>query len=115
MGGIQAIDQRLAVLQAQAEGRRLEPAEATQATPMRGGVDPDSRVDFGALLQQVIGSMNEEQQHASSLKEAYETGKINDLASVMLESQKASTAFLGLATVRNRIVDAYQEINRMPL
>ena len=115
MGGIQAIDQRLSMLQAQAEGRRLEPAEANQATPMRGGVEPDSRVDFGALLQQVIGSMNAAQQHADGLKEAYEAGRINDLATVMLENQKASTAFQGLSAVRNRIVDAYQEINRMPL
>lgn len=115
MGGIQAIDQRLAMLQAQAEGRRLERAAASQVASMRGGVDQGSRVDFGALLQQVIGSMNAAQQHADGLKDAYEAGRIDDLASVMLENQKASIAFQGLSAVRNRIVDAYQEINRMPL
>lgn len=117
MDRIQAIDQRMAVLQAKAQGQA---AASLAPDQLLDGISPSpspspQRVDFGALLQQIMETMNAEQQHADGLKEAYEAGRIDDLAAVMLENQKAITAFQGLSAVRNRLVEAYQEINRMPL
>lgn len=117
MDRIQAIDQRMAALQATAQGHKAASLAPDQLHNITNPSQSPSagRVDFGSLLQQVMETMNAEQQHADGLKEAYEAGRINDLAAVMLESQKAITAFQGLSAVRNRLVDAYQEINRMPL
>jgi flagellar hook-basal body complex protein FliE len=117
MDRFQAIDQRLASLYATAQGDRAAGIGGQQSHALSSAspMPNTERVDFGALLRQVVGTMNNEMQHADGLKDAYEAGQIKDLAAVMLENQKAITAFQGLSAVRNRLVDAYQEINRMPL
>lgn len=117
MDRIHAIDQRMASLYATAHGDSPTAISGQQSPSLTRAnlASKTEKVDFEVLLQQVIGSMNTEMQHADRLKDAYEAGQIKDLASVMLESQKAITAFQGLSAVRNRLVDAYQEINRMPL
>jgi flagellar hook-basal body complex protein FliE len=75
----------------------------------------NTRVDFGALLKGLIDQVNDQQQYSSSMKEAYQLGKERDLAQVMLASQKADIAFNAMTQIRNRLVDAYQEIMRMPI
>jgi len=72
--------------------------------------------DFGQLLKQGIDSVNQSQQSASAVADAYERGASGvDLARTMLETQKASVEFRALAEVRNRLVSAYQEIMNMPI
>jgi flagellar hook-basal body complex protein FliE len=48
--------------------------------------------------------------------QGFETGTSNaSLAEVMIQMQKSSLAFEGMTQVRNRLVDAYQEIMNMPI
>jgi flagellar hook-basal body complex protein FliE len=75
----------------------------------------NAKVDFGALLKGLVDQVNNQQQYSSSMKEAYQLGKERDLAQVMLASQKADIAFNAMTQIRNRLVDAYQEIMRMPI
>ena len=72
--------------------------------------------DFGKLLRQGLDSVNGTQQSATRVADAYERGAPDvDLTQVMLETQKASVSFRGLAEVRNRLVNVYQEIMNMPI
>jgi len=72
--------------------------------------------DFGQLLKQGIDAVNQTQQNASAVADAYERGANGvDLARTMLETQKASVEFRALAEVRNRLVNVYQEIMNMPI
>ncbi len=75
----------------------------------------NASVDFGALLKGLIDQVNDQQQYSGSMKEAYQLGTERDLAQVMLASQKADVAFNAMTQIRNRLVDAYQEIMRMPI
>ena len=60
--------------------------------------------------------MNQTQQHATALAAAFERGTPGvELPQVMLEMQKASVSFRALTEVRNRLVNAYQEIMNMPI
>jgi len=71
---------------------------------------------FGALLKQGIDAVNQTQQTAAALADAWERGTPGvDLAKVMIESQKASVSFRALTEVRNRLVSAYQDIMNMPI
>jgi len=71
---------------------------------------------FGQLLKQGIDAVNQSQQAASTMADAYERGAGNvDLAQVMLESQKASVSFRALTEVRNRLVTVYQDIMNMAI
>ena len=71
---------------------------------------------FANVLRQGIESVNQAQQSASSLATAFERGTPGvELPDVMLEMQKASVSFRALTEVRNRLVNAYQEIMNMPI
>jgi flagellar hook-basal body complex protein FliE len=72
--------------------------------------------DFGQMLKQGIDAVNQTQQAASAVADAYERGVPGvDLARTMLETQKATVEFRALAEVRNRLVNVYQEIMNMPI
>jgi flagellar hook-basal body complex protein FliE len=72
--------------------------------------------DFAKLMQKGIDSVNQSQQTANNLATAFEKGVPGvELPQVMLEMQKASVSFRALTEVRNRLVNAYQEIMNMPL
>ncbi len=69
---------------------------------------------FSSLLTQSVDKVNELQQQSSKVKEAFEMGDTNvQLSEVMIASGKAGVAFQGMVQVRNRMLEAYQEIMRM--
>ncbi|MFK7159758.1 flagellar hook-basal body complex protein FliE [Marinospirillum sp. MEB164] len=71
---------------------------------------------FATMLRQAIDNVNGHQQTASDLRTRYELGDPDvDIVNVMVASQKASVAFDAMSQVRNRLVNAYQEIMRMPV
>ncbi len=71
---------------------------------------------FAQLLKQGIDSVNQSQQTAGALADAWERGTPGvDLAKVMIETQKASVSFRALTEVRNRLISAYQDIMNMQI
>jgi flagellar hook-basal body complex protein FliE len=71
---------------------------------------------FGDLLRKSLDSVNASQANAATLADNYERGVGNvDLATVMIESQKATVSFRALTEVRNRLVNVYQDIMNMPI
>ena len=112
-----AIDQVLAQirsLSAQASSgiKPLAPA-AINSPGSTGGVPA---AGFGELLKQGIDSVNQSQQSAGAMADAWERGVSGvDLARVMIESQKASVSFRALTEVRNRLVTVYQDIMNMSI
>ncbi|MCF7966989.1 MAG: flagellar hook-basal body complex protein FliE [Methylobacter tundripaludum] len=72
--------------------------------------------DFAAMLKQSIGAVNDTQQTAGKMAEAFEQGDTNvSLAEVMVASQKASVSFQAMLQVRNKLVEAYQDVMNMPM
>ena len=72
--------------------------------------------DFGLLLQQALGNVNELQGAANALRTRFDMGdKSVDLAEVMIAGQKSSIAFEATVQVRNKMVEAYKTIMNMPV
>ena len=72
--------------------------------------------DFAAMLKQSIGAVNDTQQTAGKMTEAFETGDASvSLAEVMVASQKATVSFQAMLQVRNKLVEAYQDVMNMPM
>ena len=72
--------------------------------------------DFANLLKNSVDHIAGMQNQASALADAYQSGdKSVDLTKVMLEVQKASLAFRAMTEVRNKLVDAYQQVMNMPV
>lgn len=71
---------------------------------------------FADMLGQAINKVSETQQASNQLATAFEIGKSGvDLTDVMVASQKASVSFQALTQVRNKLVQAYQDIMQMPV
>ncbi|MXP27654.1 flagellar hook-basal body complex protein FliE [Porphyrobacter algicida] len=85
-----------------------QPAPAATGTTETGGPS-----DFAGVLRQSLESVNASQNEASRLSEAYERGEVTDVAKVMLARQEAGVAFETTLQVRNKLLNAYQEIMRM--
>ena len=91
-------------LQARASGVAEAPAAAPLAKPS----------EFANLLKTSVDHIAGMQNQATALANAYEAGdKSVDLTKVMLEVQKASLAFRAMTEVRNKLVDAYQQVMNM--
>jgi flagellar hook-basal body complex protein FliE len=81
-----------------------------------GAAGPAGGVDFAKLLKQSIDGVAQMENRADSLADAYEAGaKGVDLTKVMLEVQKAGLAFRAMTEVRNKLIDAYNQVMNMPV
>ena len=71
---------------------------------------------FSNVLKQGLDQVNQAQQRSTDLATQFERGVPGvELPQVMLEMQKASVSFRAITEVRNRFVNAYQEIMNMPI
>lgn len=72
--------------------------------------------EFGKMLTQALDGVNGLSKQSSSLQEAYLRGDEGvDLAKVMIAMNKSSVATEALVQTRNRLVQAYQTIAKMPV
>lgn len=72
--------------------------------------------DFAALLRQGIDQVNQSEQTASQLADAYTRGTPGvELPQVMVQMQKASVSLRALTEVRDRLVSAYTDIMNMQM
>ena len=68
---------------------------------------------FKDVLMKNIEQVNRLQQDAARAIEDLHTGRRDDLDGVLIAKQKADLAFQMLQQVRNKLVDAYEEVRQM--
>jgi len=68
---------------------------------------------FVDILRDSIRRVNELQIEADKAIAELATGKNRDIARTMIAVEKANIAFQMMTQIRNKIVEAYQEIMRM--
>lgn len=89
--------------------------EAPAVIPATGAGQPGVQ-NFGQILQQSINKVSEQQAVSQDMVTAFQTGTGNaSVAEVMIAMQKASLSFTAMTQVRNKLVEAYQEIMNMPI
>lgn len=90
-------------------------AAGASSFPTRSAAPAPGAGSFGDLLKGLVEEAND--QHASSdqLVESLAKGEPTDVHRVMMAMTEADLSFRMLLEVRNRLVDAYQEIQRMPV
>jgi flagellar hook-basal body complex protein FliE len=85
-------------------------SEAGAAPPTRG---PAPAAGFADTLTMALQQVNAVQERSSRMQVAYERGTVTDIAQVMLARQEAGIAFEATLQVRNKLLNAYQDIMRM--
>ena len=71
--------------------------------------------EFGKVLEAALGQIQNSRNEATSAVQQFLSGETEELHSTVLAAQRAELAFeLGLQ-VRNKILQAYQEVMRMQM
>jgi flagellar hook-basal body complex protein FliE len=70
---------------------------------------------FGGLLHEAIEKVNHIQLQASQAVDALVTGQTQNVHQTMIALQQADVSFQLMMQVRNKLVTAYEEIQRMQL
>lgn len=113
---IDAVLAQIRAMQSQVRGAGVPPSEISQAAAGVGGAAQSPASSFSNVLKQGLDQVNQTQQSAANLATQFERGVPGvELPQVMLEMQKASVSFRAITEVRNRFVNAYQEIMNMPI
>ena len=98
-------------------GTGLVPTSPTR--PMSGaapsGSDPVGAVGFGEYLRNAIGDLNAIQQDSAQMTDDFIAGRTDSIHEVMITAEKASIALQLTLEIRNKVLEAYQEINRMQI
>ncbi len=91
----------------------ITPIQLPQITQAPGGAGQPG--EFQSALSSAINSLESQQNTAADSIQKFLTGETEDLHTTALAAQKAELSFeLGLQ-VRNKVVDAYQEIMKMQM
>lgn len=80
------------------------------------GTPATSAPGFAQTLSNAIDKVSQTQARAGNLQQAFELGDPRaDLARVMVAMQQSQVAFRATVEVRNRLVQAYQDVMNMPI
>ena len=82
-------------------------------TPELAGSQNAGEGNFVEALADAIGKVEQYRQQAHAGVESFLSGETEDLHQVALQTQQADLAFEMFLQVRNKVVQAYQEVMRM--
>lgn len=99
---------------------QFNPSLLTQNLTQQAGLDQTNASvqstgnrSFQAVLKDSFDEVNRLQDDADKAINALSTGQTDNMADVMTAVQKADLAFKTLLQIRNKLLDAYNEVNAM--
>jgi len=98
--------------QDQIAGSRPSGVGQDQAAELKG---PSFSQQFSEAMVDTLKEVSDVQQSAAGLSEAYQAGGDVPLTEVVIAMQKSSLAFETTLQVRNKVLQAYQDIMNMPV
>ena len=66
-------------------------------------------------MSQKVTAINTDQNTSSALMRAVDSGQSDDLVGAMVATQKASLSFSAMVQIRNRLVQAFDDVMKMPI
>ena len=96
---------------------KITPLNLQQTLPRMaaegGGKAREGGIDFKAGLNRAIDGLNRVQNEADDMVAKMVTGEVEDIHQVVLAVEKANLSMQLAVQVRNKVVEAYQEIMHM--
>ncbi|MEM2146787.1 MAG: flagellar hook-basal body complex protein FliE [Candidatus Jordarchaeaceae archaeon] len=86
-----------------------------EVNPKKENSDDKKSVSFGEALRDFIQSVNNAQVKADKKVEDVVRGNSDDLAGAITALEESSLQFQLLIEIRNKLLEAYQEINRIQI
>lgn len=89
------------------------------AAPLRtdgAGVSPSAApADFGSVFDKMVSAVDAKQREASEITRKVLLGDNDQLHQSVIAMQEAGVAFQLMVETRNKVVESYQELMRMPV
>ena len=86
----------------------------TQTNPKSTSTTPyEAQNSFASVLKKSIEEINTTQQESAVMTQKLVLGENVDIHNVMITSQKASITLQAAMEIRNKAIEAYQEMMRM--
>lgn len=85
------------------------------AAPVKTTTDAASAVSFKDLLLDALENVNALEQESNRITEDFIAGNTDSIHDVLIATTKANIATSFVLEVRNKVLDAYQEIMRMQI
>jgi flagellar hook-basal body complex protein FliE len=79
------------------------------ATPQTG----NPATSFADTLKEAVGTVNQLQKDSDKQGQLLATGKTTNIPEVMMAAEKADIALRMMVQVRNKIIEAYQDVMKM--
>lgn len=89
--------------------QKLESPSQNKATPH------EVQKKFSQVLNDAIQKVNETQVQSDVMTEKLINGQAENLHDVMIAAEKAAITLQLTLEIRNKVIEAYQEVMRMPL
>ncbi|MDF2724126.1 MAG: flagellar hook-basal body protein FliE [Paenibacillus sp.] len=68
--------------------------------------------DFGAFLNDAMNSLNKQQASVDTLNDKFVIGEIADVHQLTIAAEKLSLSLEMTVQIRNKVIEAYQEVMR---
>ena len=91
------------------------PIEVSEIHPPGASGDSAAASGFMGSLTEAISHINDAQSGASQAVDALVTGQTTNIHQTMVALQQADVSFQLMMQVRNKLVSAYEEIQRMQI
>ncbi len=91
-------------------GKTFSELRKQRITPQKTDANEAS---FGDTLTQAMNKVNDMQKNADKQMQAMATGEQTNISEVMIAAEKADIALKLMMSVRNKVIDAYQEVMKM--
>jgi flagellar hook-basal body complex protein FliE len=89
------------------------------ATPLRtdgAGASPSAApADFGTVFDKMVSAVDTKQKEAAAITRQVLLGENDQLHQSVIAMQEAGVAFQLMVETRNKVVESYQELMRMPV
>jgi len=101
---------QMRVMAAKAQSPTQAPAQAPTEVGAAQGVD------FSNVLKNSINAVNEVQQASGDLRKRFDMGDTSvSMVDIAVAGEKSKVAFTAMTQVRNKVVQAYQDVMSMPI
>jgi flagellar hook-basal body complex protein FliE len=92
--------------------KEIRNSNASIPSPAAPGASEGSKT-FADTLKDAVNSVNQVQKESDVKMQELATGKTHNIHDVMLTAEKADISLRLLTQVRNKIIEAYQEVMKM--
>ncbi|MBO2534569.1 MULTISPECIES: flagellar hook-basal body complex protein FliE [Rummeliibacillus] len=90
-----------------------QPVQPTMTQTVAQTIPSNDKESFGSILKNAISTVNDSQVASDNMTDKLVNGDNVELHDVMISAQKANITLNTALSIRNKVIEAYQEIMRM--